>query len=483
MSNPLNALKAKFSEDNRFANFGPVITQVIIRGFRCHTNTVIDIRSPITAFCGLNGTGKSTILQILSAARRALDNSERTYYLRDFFLSGRLDPSPVSEDASILIRFWQEDRNTRQLTISKSTRGRGWEGYKRRPQGKVVFFSVGSYIPKIEQRDIISLYYPKLSITDSRAVADRVHSCSCRILSQNYEDIIVKTVRHAHRSAEVLTVARDGIAYSEINMGFGESRSQYLVSVLEHLPDKSLVLIEEPETSLHPAAQSEFGRYLIDVAIEKGHQIFLTTHSEGLLRTLPDESRLYLHRDANDVKVIPGITARQAHSLMTNGYDKALSILVEDEVARAVLSEIIRSVDRYFLSTIHIGIGGGKDEIARTVRGLQDTDLKIAAVRDGDKAGSPSENIFSLPGSSSPEIEMFQNKDVAQHICTQYEIDLPNFMATVQDVECHEWFPRLAKRCMIAEDALISECARAYARSLGENERRALVDPLKEAAR
>ena len=64
MTDPRNILQDKFAESDRFSNFGNVLTQMDIQGFRCHQNTVIDIRCPITAFCGLNGTGKSTILQL-----------------------------------------------------------------------------------------------------------------------------------------------------------------------------------------------------------------------------------------------------------------------------------------------------------------------------------------------------------------------------------------------------------------------------------
>ncbi len=48
-------------------------------------------------------------------------------------------------------------------------------------------------------------------------------------------------------------------------MGCGEGRIQYLVTTLEALPPKSVVLIEEPATSLHPHAQRVFGNYLVDV--------------------------------------------------------------------------------------------------------------------------------------------------------------------------------------------------------------------------
>ena len=482
MSNPRNTLKAKFSEENRYANFGPAITQIIIRGFRCHTNTVIDVRSPITAFCGINGIGKSTILQLISAARRATGDI-RTYYLRDFFLSGKLDPTPFRPEASVVFRFWQEDRSTQQLTISKSPRGRGWNGYKRRPYGTVFFAGVGLYVPKIEQRDLVARYFSKLSITNSNVVEQRIRDWSCRILSQAYTEIVQNNVQHADRKAKVLTVTRDGSSYSEVNMGFGEGRSQYLVSNLEQLPDKSLVLIEEPETSLHPDAQFQFGQYLVDVSIEKGHQIFLTTHSEYLLRALPDESRIYLHRNGIEIKAISGLSSKQALSLMTNGHDKALTILVEDIVARALLREIIRQTDNQFLSCVYIGIGGDKDAIARTVRGLRDTGLNVAAVRDGDKEGAPSENIFKLPGTHPPEVEMFESEDITGIIQNQYGISLSDFRAGLGDIDHHEWFTRLAERCAVDEKALVAECARVYSKSLAEIDRSTLVNLLKEAAK
>jgi putative ATP-dependent endonuclease of the OLD family len=44
-----------------------------------------------------------------------------------------------------------------------------------------------------------------------------------------------------------------------------------------------LIVIEEPESFLHPAAQAEFGRVLQDLAEEFGVQVLVTTHSPYLL--------------------------------------------------------------------------------------------------------------------------------------------------------------------------------------------------------
>jgi predicted ATPase len=481
MSDPNNKLKAMYEESHRFDNFGPAITQIVVKGFRCHRETVIDIGSPITAFCGMNGTGKSTILQLLAVARRAEVGTEKTYYLRDFFRQGGLDPNPFLQNASVMFRFWRQDRSTQQLTISKSPNGQGWNGYKRRPAGNVFFASVGLYLPKMEQRDIVARFYEKLVIINSQDVEPRSREWSSQILGQAYSEMTYRTVQHSGRDAKVLSVTRDGLAYSEMHMGFGEGRSQYLVNALERMPKNSLVLVEEPETSLHPAAQYAFGKYLIDVAINKGHQIFLTTHSEALLRALPEPSRMYLHRVASDVRAVSGLSSSQAQSLMMIGHDKSLCVLVEDVVAQAVLREIVRKVDQQYLSCLNIAVGGDKDAIAKTILCLKETGLKIVAVRDGDMQDSPKDNIFKLPGTRPPELEILSSQEVRTYIQGRYLVNVGDFLASVAGLDHHDYFEQLATKCSVDENALVTECANIYVSALMENATSSLVLLLKAA--
>jgi predicted ATPase len=481
MSDPRNKLKAMFEDTYRYSNFGSVITQVFIKGFRCHRETIVDIGSPITAFCGLNGTGKSTILQLLSVARRATNETDKTYYLRDFFRQGGLDPSPFSANASVVFKFWREDRTTQQLTISKSPDGRGWNGYKRRPTGSVFYASVGLYVPKLEQKDIIAKYYEKLVITSSQDIAPIAKDWASKILGQAYSGILNNEVQHGDRGARVLSVKRGDLAYSEMHMGFGEGRSQFLVNALEKMPKKSLVLLEEPETSLHPAAQYEFGKYLIDVAIRKGHQIFLTTHSEALLRSLPAPSRMYLHRIESDIRAIVGLSSNQAHSLMMAGNDKSLCVLVEDVVAQAVVREIVRKVDMQYLSCLNIVAGGDEDAIAKTVMSLKNTGLKIVALRDGDMNDSPADNVFKLPGTRPPELEILFSQGVSTYVQSQYGTSVEDFLASHGDMDHHDYFQRLAAICSVDENALVTECAKIYVSGLPETATSNLVKLLKEA--
>lgn len=481
MSDPRDTLQGLFDEQGRYDNFGEMVMQVHVQGFRCHKNTLIDIMSPIAAFSGRNGTGKSTLLQLLAVSHAPPDGELRPFFIRDFFLVNSLDPAPFTPDATVTYKFWQKDRSLKPLTLSRSPSG-GWNGYRRRPLCTILFAGVGLYLPRIEKRDFIVRNWAKLLVSRAAAVSDRIKQWTCTVLGQSYDSIESDTVVHNMQQAEIVCVARGGMRYSEVHMGFGEGRSQHLINALERLPDRSLVLIEEPETSLHASAQHELGRYLVDVAITRRHQLFLTTHSEYILNALPTASRIYLERTTDGIVARGSLTPCQVQSLLTDGHRKALTILVEDDCAQSVLREILRRFDVNFLTTVSIVPGGDKDKIANTVRGLRGTRLPVACVRDGDKEGAPRENIFKLPGTLPPEKEMFRNDSVVSFMREKYGVSLCDFAVRLRGVNHHEWFRRLSEYVSVGESVLTAEVARVYAAALPLNEVTVLVDLLKEAS-
>lgn len=479
MSDPRSALQAKFSEANRYDNFGDALVQMVVRGVRCHADTVVEFTSPITAFCGLNGTGKSTLLQLAATAYNAPLGSG--FHIYDFLVVSQLDPTPFTSDASIEFLYWQADRKQRTLTISRNHGAKRWRGYTRRPKREVLFAGVGLYLPRVEQRDFTVYRAQHLNVTGSSAVSERVRDWTCRILGHHYDAIVTNRVQHSNREADVISVERAGKTYSENHMGYGEGRTQYLVSALERLPERSLILIEEPETSLHPGAQHMFGKYLVDVCMERHHQILLTTHSEFILRSLPSQSRIFLQRTSIGVTPLPGITAVEARSLMTEGQQKGLVVLVEDECARAVVREMVRRVDRNLLATLRIHVGGDADTLAKAMRALKSSGLLVAAVRDGDQHASPKDNMFKLPGTAPPEQEIFFAGAVADHVKLRYGFDMKDVMVSLNGVDHHEWFGRLAARLNQDSGTLVSELAEVYARALPEAEAANLCALLKEA--
>jgi len=483
MSGLRNTLQSKFQEANRYSNFGEILNSIHIKGFRCHSNTLIEFKSPISAFCGLNGTGKSTILQLAAAGYRAPSNDSRNFYIKDFIITGVLDPAPFRDDASTVYKFWQLDRSTKQVTLSRNSPTKRWSGYPRRPKKNVYFAGVGIYLPRVEQRDFIVRNSKNITVTDTRRFDDRVKDWTCRILNHAYDEIDSNEVKYQKRSGIICSVNRSGVSYSEAHMGYGEGRTQHIITSLESIPDKSLVLLEEPETSLHPSAQYKLGQYLVDVSVNKGHQILISTHSEFLLEALPSLSRIYLHKDQSDICAIFGLTAAHARSLMSEGHSKSLCIIVEDNFAKTVLIEIIRRIDAGFLSVIGVYAAGSSQTIATVVNALDSTEISIAGVRDGDQGENASNNLFKLPGSNAPEIEIFNAMAVSRHLQEQYGYSLADFLAANRGSNHHEWSQKIANDLSLTEDSLISELSKIYANSLPENEAGTLVNQLKEVSR
>jgi len=82
--------------------------------------------------------------------------------------------------------------------------------------------------------------------------------------------------------ARILTRVRKGKTIPIVNEGGGINRAVYMFLTLALANPGSTVLIEEPETNLHPKAQYELAAKLVET-VNEGKQIILTTHSEHLL--------------------------------------------------------------------------------------------------------------------------------------------------------------------------------------------------------
>ena len=241
MGDRRNKLQAKFTPKNRYANFGDVLVRMRVRGFRCHANTMVEIQSPITAFCGMNGTGKSTLLQMLAIAYKRLAPA-RPYYVKDFLVIGPLDPAPFSDVAEVEFTYLKNPTDHKTVTISRRPTQR-WSGYVRRPEREVYFAGVGHYLPRIEQRDFVVRNAKNLQITDQQDIPQVVKEAASTILACQYSPATSKAVTYSRYNGDIVCVQRGGVEYSEAHMGFGEGRTQSLVVALEKIPDVTTIRV------------------------------------------------------------------------------------------------------------------------------------------------------------------------------------------------------------------------------------------------
>ena len=121
----------------------------------------IKFEYPVTALSGFNGSGKSTIGQLLVCGYRKLTSAlySKRYYVANFFPVSILDPKPFSDDASLIFTYQTDKPGVyRDLTISRATTE--WSGYKRQPERNTEYIRFTVYIPKVERRDL-SIYNAK----------------------------------------------------------------------------------------------------------------------------------------------------------------------------------------------------------------------------------------------------------------------------------------------------------------------------------
>lgn len=474
---PRDKIAAMFRSEHRLKNYGDILTRISVQGVRSHQNTVIDIPSPIIALAGPNGIGKTTLLQLAAIAYSSPDEKiTPNYRSDDFFVLGKLDPSPFSDSARVEFTYC----TSLQATLSKSKSGSlKWSSKIRRPLKHVFFAGIGYFLPQAERRDFtVHASGRTADLSSPKPVHEIIQRWTEQILGQRYDRVQTNTLtRQYHvrgksyqKPAEVVSVERAGARYSEAHMGYGEGRTQFLLRTIEGLPDQTLVAIEEPEASLHQGAQHEFGRYLLDVVSRKRHQILLTTHSEFILGALPPESRIYLQRSASGITPIPSIMPSQARSLLSDGRSKALTVLVEDVVAQALLREIIRRFKPELLPTIQIHPAGSSATIKEAMQALKDAGLSVIAVRDADIGEDLDRGLLKLPGKLPPEKHLFESQSFKAYVQKFYNVSLIDFAVTLRGVDHHDWFDRLSSKVAQPQAALITEAARAHVAGMDPSE-------------
>ncbi len=93
-------------------------------------------------------------------------------------------------------------------------------------------------------------------------------------------------------------------SYSEAHAGSGEYAIVRLVDEIKRANKCSLILLDEPEVSLHPGAQAKLMEFINRETLHKGHQVVISTHSPALASSLPEQAIKVLGYDAARQRVV-----------------------------------------------------------------------------------------------------------------------------------------------------------------------------------
>lgn len=482
-------LSSQWESQNRYSNFGPVLCKYTIKGFRGITDLTLDLEFPITALSGLNGTGKSTFCQLASCGYRKSENSDKRFYVRDFFPVSPADPAPFTHDASI-IYMYQTSQSSNLQTVTVKRTNTQWSGYKRQPEKCVYYIGFTLYLPKIERKDLSIYRGEAIQLGNQRNIADCANTWMGKILDRPYESVHIQSYSHKNRQAELGMARTRSGQYSENHMGCGEARMLHMINLFETAPEKSLFILEEPEVSLHEHAQKQVVDYFLDVIKRRHHQIILSTHSSVILDSLPSEARKFLYRDEDSLRCLSRISPAHAHSILSGRSTPALIVCVEDSFARSLLTEILRKFRSGLLGHVDIVPIGGKNEVANTIRALNNFNERqiksIIAIRDGDTGEDKQNNLLSfkdLPGhdGKSPEEAIFSNSHVKEGLANHFGPEVNSFFHLNSESDFHKIPKNLANQVKENPETVIHLANKYYCANLNKSQCQYIIDAIENA--
>lgn len=350
----------------------------------------------VTAIVGVNGSGKSTLLRALACTFQPIKDinlPQEDYKAQRFFLPYEgCDWNHSSFEVGI---------KSDQLEVREFKKVDGaWTPLpQNRFQRYVKLIGIGDAVPHIE-RDVEGgeLVYEKSDLWGrSEARLKSYLSEIGKIMNRSYPGAgnakknsgVIRDFLYA--SLDDRTLGQ--LTYPSHYMGAGEQKIFEVVKEVFMAPKGSLILIEEPEVSLHNKAMHDLLLFLEEQAEKKELQVVISTHWLGISEWKGKISTISLHVDkANDaVTCKKGLAPADQHALSGLQSDiKKITIWVEDDLARKIVDHVANELNiRKFIRKIGVAYSANNlFSVAAAI--VIDRDLvdDVLIVGDGDVATS-----------------------------------------------------------------------------------------------
>lgn len=197
--------------------------------------------------------------------------------------------------------------------------------YERRPTRPVFYLGERRILPAIEHSALRSYFRPG-KLTTSRPLQPEYCERLAAVMGRPY-----LRAESVDSGSHTVRVCEAGAQYSSFNMGAGEDVLIELFGALQDCPPGSLIVVEEIELGLHPAALRTLAEHLMSVAKDKHLQIIVSTHSPDFLDSLPRAARILIRAADGHHDVVPGPTTRLAMGDLTGRAKAELFVYCEDE--------------------------------------------------------------------------------------------------------------------------------------------------------
>lgn len=281
------------------------------------------------------------------------------------------------------------------LTLSNFGKSSGWkENFKanpkliRSPRVQDYIRTKSRRLKRVIHTEEVLVHAGKFPLNESvRVLTDNEIASINQIIGKTYT--AGKVVKHRFFEGWGITVAfsTNERSYTDAFAGSGEGAVVRLVLAIEDAEEGSLVLLDEPETSLHPGAQERMLAYLLDRIKRKQLQVVISTHSPTLVGYLPRQAiKVFSLNAQGNADVVPNCTAEEAFHYIGHRYDAKINVIVEDRLAKEVVEAAIKANGEAFAKRFSVSYGpGGESAIKRDMAVYSRGDKAPLILFDGDQ--------------------------------------------------------------------------------------------------
>lgn len=295
----------------------------------------------ITGIFGSNGCGKSTVLHALACIYKPIaENSRLNYKFSNFFLPTTLGTWTGSKfTATFSFIHGQNNLFQPEAKTYKKQGDRWTPKYDNRPAREVFYIGIKSCVPDMEMETRQSKLQLNQHAWDNPALILELKEHSSFVMNREYDEInLYLAGKKRYKSLKF-----SNIEYSSLYMGAGEQRILQILMIVLAAPDYSLILVDEIDLTLHTEALLRLMSTLNDIAELKKLQIVFTSHREELLNCSILNIRHLINDEADGyTKTCLERTTPECIRRITGAAPKTLEILVEDDLAEALIRQILR---------------------------------------------------------------------------------------------------------------------------------------------
>jgi len=318
-----------------------MINKVTLEGFKCFGKRTLFPLSQVSILTGLNGRGKSTLIQaILSTTQSLTQSGLSSIEWNGALVSlGEFDDvlTKGSDSGEIVMGFETDDNVDKTLSFSlrkDNTKSQSAlfssllvDGVDRVTEmglmtadnerlmdadGKMLIvkelgstsdivswhnFRNASYVSADRQGPVNRVKYVvqddklHLDVNGSNllnileAMTDQQRESVRKAMSEIMRGGSLSVVKENEDVVLSLDSTDSGALFKPTNVGYGYGYILSTLVALELAEEKSLFVIENPEAHLHPGAQAALTEHLLQVTNAKSLQLIIETHSDHIINT------------------------------------------------------------------------------------------------------------------------------------------------------------------------------------------------------